>query len=357
MGFPDRLHGVCAGDHPSTVDGPTQIIVTSDGGETWTTVKTTFRPWWVAFPSVDLLHSSSLDGHFRSSNLGTSWDSSVSGGVFIRFPSPEFGFSESRRTTDSGRTWQRFDRAPIPNGIWEDAGFQDAATGYMSGSRDEGCFGAWSAVYVTEDSAKTWQLLFHNTGRHFPRQALRTGNGNWLVTFYDEEVYLRADGGFKQLGKFGSSLLLHPDGSIYGSKGYRSTDNGETFQKWVLEEELEFGLVVAGPDSSVYFTSSSDTRNWQTVGHIIYRIYSPSLAFGGKSSVHRSPEPDPRTAFSVHRGGQYRLPHNDGFELFNLIGLRVASSNEPTDHLSTADLAPGLYLLRLADQTQRLMIY
>ncbi|CAM1366396.1 Oxidoreductase [Tenacibaculum litoreum] len=186
--FADGKHGIAVGD--PTEDCPS-IILTSDGGNTWTKL-----------PCSQLPTFEEGEAFFAASNTNIAI---VNNTVWIGS-----GGTKARilKSTDFGNTWEIFDTPIVqgdgPQGIYS-IDFYDENHGIAIGGNyskpEDNC----ANKAVTTDGGKTWTLVANNTNPNYKScvQYVPNTNGNEVFTVGKTGISFSNDGGhtWKQISK------------------------------------------------------------------------------------------------------------------------------------------------------------
>jgi photosystem II stability/assembly factor-like uncharacterized protein len=186
--FADGKHGIAVGD--PTEDCPS-IILTSDGGNTWTKL-----------PCYQLPTFEEGEAFFAASNTNIAI---VNNTVWIGS-----GGTKARilKSTDFGNTWEIFDTPIVqgdgPQGIYS-IDFYDENHGIAIGGNyskpEDNC----ANKAVTTDGGKTWTLVANNTNPNYKScvQYVPNTNGNEVFAVGKTGISFSNDGGhtWKQISK------------------------------------------------------------------------------------------------------------------------------------------------------------
>ncbi|MFT7899093.1 oxidoreductase [Tenacibaculum ascidiaceicola] len=186
--FADGKHGIAVGD--PTEDCPS-IILTSDGGNTWTKL-----------PCSQLPTFEEGEAFFAASNTNIAI---VNNTVWIGS-----GGTKARilKSTDFGNTWEIFDTPIVqgdgPQGIYS-IDFYDENHGIAIGGNyskpEDNC----ANKAVTTDGGKTWTLVANNTNPNYKScvQYVPNTNGNEVFAVGKTGISFSNDGGhtWKQISK------------------------------------------------------------------------------------------------------------------------------------------------------------
>jgi photosystem II stability/assembly factor-like uncharacterized protein len=143
MAFWDATHGIVVGD---SVDGAFSILLTADGGKTWTPV-----------PSSSLPPALPGEGAFAASGTNVT----VYGDSHAWFATGAAAKSRVLHTSDRGRTWTIAD-TPLAAGPSAGAfsiAFRDAHHGIVVGGDYQKEADAVDNLAVTSDGGRTWTLV------------------------------------------------------------------------------------------------------------------------------------------------------------------------------------------------------
>jgi len=185
MAMFDRRHGFAFGD---PIDGEFQIIVTSDGGRSWSPIPAPDIPDALDGEGADqypgncaaatgrsaffgTAYSAEGGRVFRSLDRGATWEvseTSLSGGVqSLDFRTNRLGLALGytwARTTDGGATWHEFDVTTNPGDVawWSDRRGDERTS--VSGAQKTAFTVGWGGNNVTRDRGKTWMSLGDELG-------------------------------------------------------------------------------------------------------------------------------------------------------------------------------------------------
>jgi photosystem II stability/assembly factor-like uncharacterized protein len=143
MAFWDATHGIVVGD---SVDGVFSILLTADGGTTWTPV-----------PAASLPPALPGEGAFAASGTNVT----VHGNSHAWFATGAAAKSRVLRTADRGRSWTVAD-TPLAAGPSAGAfsiAFRDANHGVVVGGDYQKEAEAVANLAVTSDGGRTWSLV------------------------------------------------------------------------------------------------------------------------------------------------------------------------------------------------------
>jgi photosystem II stability/assembly factor-like uncharacterized protein len=143
MSFWDADHGIVFGD---SIEGQFYVLITSDGGSTWSRV-----------PATSLPHAQDNEGAFAASGTNIA----LFGKTHAWIGTGAAGKSRVLRTADRGKTWTIAD-TPIKSGASEgifSIAFRDAKHGIVVGGDYRKENEAVDNAAITKDGGATWQLI------------------------------------------------------------------------------------------------------------------------------------------------------------------------------------------------------
>ncbi|MDF1686572.1 MAG: YCF48-related protein [Parvibaculaceae bacterium] len=273
------LDAAKAGDRLVAVGEFGHIVLSDDGGKTWTQAKEVRSQ--VALNSV-------------------------------MFVNDKVGFAAGHdatvlKTTDGGETWRVFYRDTEFENPLLAVHFEDENKGYA--------VGAFSLMVETMDGGETWKtrpVFEGNPNDYHLNDIYRSKAGTLLIPSEFGIVYRSTDGGasFEEIqtdyeGSFWSGLGLS-DGSIlvYGMRGniYRSVDEGLTWQPVEADTQKSFGGGVELDDGTVVLSGLNGAVAYSTDMGKSFKTYS---------------RPD-RAGFNAVIGGA-----DDTIIIFGVPGLKV----------------------------------
>lgn len=273
------LDAAKAGDRLVAVGEFGHIVLSDDGGKTWTQAKEVRSQ--VALNSV-------------------------------MFVNDKVGFAAGHdatvlKTTDGGDTWRVFYRDTEFENPLLAVHFEDENKGYA--------VGAFSLMVETMDGGETWKtrpVFEGNPNDYHLNDIYRSKAGTLLIPSEFGIVYRSTDGGasFEEIqtdyeGSFWSGLGLS-DGSIlvYGMRGniYRSVDEGVTWQPVDADTQKSFGGGVELDDGTVVLSGLNGAVAYSTDMGKSFKTYS---------------RPD-RAGFNAVIGGA-----DDTIIIFGVPGLKV----------------------------------
>lgn len=273
------LDAAKAGDRLVAVGEFGHIVLSDDGGKTWTQAKEVRSQ--VALNSV-------------------------------MFVNDKVGFAAGHdatvlKTTDGGDTWRVFYRDTEFENPLLAVHFEDENKGYA--------VGAFSLMVETMDGGETWKtrpVFEGNPNDYHLNDIYRSKAGTLIIPSEFGIVYRSTDGGasFEEIqtdyeGSFWSGLGLS-DGSIlvYGMRGniYRSVDEGLTWQPVEADTQKSFGGGVELDDGTVVLSGLNGAVAYSTDMGKSFKTYS---------------RPD-RAGFNAVIGGA-----DDTIIIFGVPGLKV----------------------------------